>query len=118
SATKKGISAHQLHRMLGITYKSAWFMAHRIRHTMTQEPLSAKLKGIVEVDETYVGGKEKGKRGVPGPDSKKTPVLGLVERGGNVRNFPVERVTVKNVEPILKEHIAEEAELHTDEGVV
>src|SRR5688572_1772316 len=55
-ASKKGISAHQLHRMLGVTYKSAWFMAHRIRWAMTQEPLSGKLAGIVEADETYVGG--------------------------------------------------------------
>src|ERR1700676_5248158 len=56
-ASKKGMSAHQLHRMLGVTYKSAWFMAHRIRYAMTQEPLSSKLTGIVEIDETYVGGK-------------------------------------------------------------
>src|SRR5712664_2532255 len=56
-ASKKGMSAHQLHRMLGVTYKSAWFMAHRIRYAMTQEPLSSKLTGIVEIDETLVGGK-------------------------------------------------------------
>src|SRR5258708_7664409 len=56
-ASKKGMSAHQLHRMLGITYKSAWFMAHRIRYGMTQEPLASKLSGIIEADETYVGGK-------------------------------------------------------------
>jgi transposase-like protein len=49
-ASKKGMSAHQLHRMLGVTYKSAWFMAHRIRYAMTQEPLSSKLDGIVEID--------------------------------------------------------------------
>lgn len=54
-ACKKGMSAHQLHRMLGITYKSAWFMAHRIRYAMTQEPLSSKLDGIVEIDEAYIG---------------------------------------------------------------
>src|SRR6202035_6097700 len=56
-ASKKGMSAHQLHRMLKVTYRSAWFMAHRIRYTMTQEPLSSKLSGVIEVDETYVGGK-------------------------------------------------------------
>jgi transposase-like protein len=56
-ASKKGMSAHQLHRMLKITYRSAWFMAHRIRYTMAQEPLSSKLNGIIEIDETYVGGK-------------------------------------------------------------
>src|SRR5713101_1328926 len=56
-SSKKGMSAHQLHRMLGVTYKSAWFMAHRIRYAMTQEPLKSKLSGTVEVDETYIGGK-------------------------------------------------------------
>jgi transposase-like protein len=64
-ASKKGMSAHQLHRMIGVTYKTAWFMAHRIRYAMTQEPLSSKLGGTVEIDETYVGGKEKGIGGGP-----------------------------------------------------
>lgn len=64
-ASKKGMSSHQLHRMLGVTYKSAWFMSHRIRYAMSQEPLSSKLKGTVEVDETYIGGKERfGPQGV------------------------------------------------------
>jgi len=62
-ASKKGMSAHQLHRMLNITYKSAWFMAHRIRYAMTQPPVIDKLQGIVEADETYIGGKHHGKRG-------------------------------------------------------
>lgn len=133
-ASKKGMSAHQLHRMLGITYKSAWFMAHRIRYAMAQEPLSTKLSGTVEIDETYVGGKEKGKRGVPGPDSKKTPVVAMVERSlvktktakgkekvrgvGNVRSFPAQRVTVANLKPVVKEHIESGATLNTDEAVV
>src|SRR5439155_27310723 len=56
-ASKKGMSAHQLHRMLGVTYKSAWFMAHRIRYAMSKPPLVSKLRGIVEADETFVGGK-------------------------------------------------------------
>jgi transposase-like protein len=59
-SSKKGMSTHQLHRMLGVSYKSAWFMTHRIRYTMRAEPLRSKLKGVVEVDETYVGGKERG----------------------------------------------------------
>src|SRR6202161_3614177 len=59
TASKKGMSAHQLHRMLGVTYKSAWFMAHRIRYAMTQEPLSSKLDGIVEIDEAYIGGRRR-----------------------------------------------------------
>jgi transposase-like protein len=57
NASKKGMSSHQLHRMLGITYKSAWFMTHRIRWAMRQESFDAPLSGIVEVDETFVGGK-------------------------------------------------------------
>ncbi len=58
-SSKKGMSAHQLHRMLGITYKTAWFMAHRIRYAMSEEPLSSKLSGILEIDETYIGGKRR-----------------------------------------------------------
>src|SRR6266545_3842300 len=58
-SSKKGMSAHQLHRMLGVTYKTAWFMAHRIRYAMQQPPFRAALTGVVEVDETYVGGKRR-----------------------------------------------------------
>src|SRR6185503_7784360 len=57
--SKKGMSAHQIHRTLGVTYKSAWFLMHRIRFAMAQEPLKSKLTGIVECDETYIGGKSK-----------------------------------------------------------
>lgn len=119
-ASKKGMSAHQLHRMLGITYKSAWFMAHRIRYTMKQEPLSSKLKGTIEVDETYVGGKEKGVTGRPHVyrSKKKTPVVALVERNGRVISTAVERVTGKNVRPIIAEYASPEATLMTDESNV
>src|SRR5207253_6330967 len=65
-ASKKGMSAHQLHRMLGVTYKSAWFMAHRIRYGMSQEPLASMLTGVVECDETYIGGRMR-----TGPFAKK-----------------------------------------------
>src|SRR5271157_4550773 len=58
-SSKKGMSAHQLHRMLKVTYRSAWFMAHRIRYSMTQEPLSSKLQGVIEIDEAYIGGKRR-----------------------------------------------------------
>jgi len=91
-SSKKGISALQLQRELELgSYRSAWFLCHRIRWAMTQSPMAEalKMKGTVEVDETYVGGREKGRRGMPGPDSKKTPVLALVERGGNVRFISV-----------------------------
>jgi transposase-like protein len=113
-SSKKGMSAHQLHRMLGVTYKSAWFMAHRIRYTMRAEPLRSKLKGIVEVDETYVGGKQKGP-GRPGLESNKSPVVSLVERKGRVRSFHVDRVTSNNLREIMTGHIRPSANIMTDD---
>ncbi len=71
ASSKKGINAHQLHRMLGITYKSAWFMDHRLRYAMTKSPFGGKLGGIVEADEADIGGKEKRSTG----RSKKTAVF-------------------------------------------
>jgi len=112
-ASKKGISAHQLHRMLNITYKSAWFMAHRIRYAMTQPPVIDKLQGIVEADETYIGGKHHGKRG-RGSENK-TPVFALVERDGRVRAFKTERVTSKNLKDKIRENVDKKAVIMTDE---
>jgi transposase-like protein len=116
AASKKGMSAHQLHRMLGVAYKSAWFMAHRIRWAMTQEPLASKLSGVVEVDETYVGGgtEETGRRFRHG--SPKVPVFTLVERGGRARSFIPPRVTAANIEAILERHVAADAEIMTDDA--
>ena len=84
ASSKKGMSAHQLHRMLNISYKAAWFMAHRLRYAMASGPLGGLLQGVVEVDETYIGAKFKRgtKRGRPGMDSHKAPVVALIERGG------------------------------------
>jgi len=112
-ASKKGISAHQLHRMLGITYKTAWFMAHRIRYAMTQSPLKEKLGGIVEADETYVGGKGRGKRGRGA--EKKTAVFSLVERNGCVRSRPVQNVSGPTLKQIMFENIDPKAIVMTDE---
>jgi transposase-like protein len=112
-ASKKGISAHQLHRMLNITYKSAWFMAHRIRYAMEQPPLNKKLQGIIEADETYIGGKARGKRG-RGAENK-TPVFALVQRDGDVRSFKAERVTSKNLKQIIREHVSKDSTVMTDE---
>lgn len=112
-SSKKGMSAHQLHRSLGITYKSAWFMAHRIRYAMTQPPLVDKLQGIVEADETYIGGKAHGKRG-RGAENK-VPVFALVERGGRVRTFKTPTVTAKNLREKIRENVDKKATVMTDE---
>ena len=88
SSSKKGISAHQLHRMLGITYKSAWFLSHRIREAMREGKLPDGLGGankVVEADETYVGGKAKNRAYAKEPP-KKSIVFALVEREGKVRS--------------------------------
>lgn len=107
-ASKKGISAHQLYRMLGFgSYRTAWFMAHRIREAMNPAdpaPIGGPGK-VVEVDETYVGGKEKNKhrnkRGPRDATGGKEAVLSLVERGGRVRSFHVPRVTARTLRPII-----------------
>ena len=112
-SSKKGMSAHQLHRSLGVTYKSAWFMAHRIRYAMTQSPVIDKLQGIVEADETYIGGKHRGKRG-RGSENK-TPVFALVERNGRVRAFKTKRVTAKNLSEKIRENVDRQATIMTDE---
>jgi transposase-like protein len=124
-SSKKGMSAHQLHRMLGVTYKSAWFMAHRIRYGMTQEPLSSKLGGTVEVDETYVGGREKNIHGKPGKnsESKKVPVVAMVERTlvpgkGRIRSVVMHRVTADNLRWELRDTIMQNATLNTDESTL
>jgi len=111
ASSKKGMSAHQLHRMLDITYKSAWFMAHRIRHVMKQTPFGDKLGGIVEADETYIGGKSRGMGHIP----NKMPVFALVERGGRVRSFTMPTVTATNLKRSIQEHVNTDAKLMTDE---
>jgi transposase-like protein len=119
ASSKKGISAHQLHRMLGITYKSAWFMAHRIREAMkigaNPAPMGSK-GGTVEADETYYGrDKSKPVRKAFGHMHK---VVSLVERGGEVRSFHVERVTRKDVLELVRKHMAPDAHLRTDESAI
>jgi transposase-like protein len=118
SASKKGMSAHQMHRMLGVTYRAAWFMNHRLRWAMsTTEGMFTKLSGIIEMDETYVGARHKRgtKRGRPGLGSHKAPVVALIERGGRVRVFPMGRVTAKNLRTALRTHAEPTATLMTDE---
>ena len=105
-SSKKSLSANQIHRMIGVTYKTAWFMCHRIRFAMTPSPEAApKLKGTVEVDETFVGPKTK----------RKTPVVALVERHGLARVKVIASVTQKNLGAALAECVSQEAVVHTDE---
>ncbi|HLQ27546.1 MAG TPA: IS1595 family transposase [Acidiferrobacterales bacterium] len=116
-SSKKGISSHQLHRTLGITYKSAWFLSHRIREAMTNNPsgMLGGNGGIVEADETFWGNKKKIKRTKGRGYQHKMKIVSLVERGGNVRSFHVKRVDGKTLKPILRAHIAKDAHLMTDE---
>src|SRR5579864_2050241 len=96
TSSKKGMSAHQMHRMLGVTYKTAWFMAHRIREAMTDHkrgPVGGDGK-TVEIDETVIGGR-KTNRAYAKKEPKKHVVMSLVERGGAVRSVRVANVKVK-----------------------
>ena len=106
-SSKKGVSAHQIHREFGIYYEAAWFMCHRIRYAMTDKN-PGLLSGIIEADETYVGGKPRGHvEGRKGQTmgeriqkawDKKTPVFGIKERGGRVRAKVIRKVNQANVE--------------------
>lgn len=128
-ASKKGVSALQLSRELGLTYKTAWHMAHRIRHAMQCEPLRSML-GEVEVDETWVGGKprkakpsmerferrmEARRKGKKIGHTTKTPVVALVERGGQTRTRAVADVTGKTLRRAIEDHVDRSATLMTDE---
>jgi len=105
-SSKKSLSANQIHRMIGVTYKTAWFMCHRIRLGMTPDHRAeAKLTGTVEVDETFVG--PKGKR--------KTPVVALIQRQGLARVKVIASVTQKNLGAALGECVSREAVVNTDE---
>ena len=130
NASKKGVSAHQLHRALGITYQSAWFMGHRIREAMKAGGFTVlggpDGSGIVEADETYFGKMEKPrispqrkgrpyKVGSRGPRDKRA-IVALVERGGNIRSFHVAVADKETVSRIVMENVAKEARLMTDES--
>lgn len=122
AASKKGMSAKQIQRMLGISYKSAWFVMHRIREAMspadvqTTGPLGGRGK-TVESDETFVGGKARNaKKGKPTP--KKHPVVALVERGGKMRARHIADVTAKSVRDVLVTQVSRKSELHTDDSLV
>ncbi len=119
SASKKGMSAKQLERMLGVTYKTAWFMAHRIREAMNIAP-AGKLGedgGPVEVDETYWGNVGKQAPGARGGDHK-MKLVSLVDRKGEKRTVHVPDVTAGTVGDVMKKHVSEHAALMTDEAAI
>jgi transposase-like protein len=118
ASSKKGISSHQIHRTLGITYKSAWFMTHRLREAMrdtTTDLLGGPgTSGVVEADETYIGPKKKGPKGRGQRYRNKQTVVALVERKGRVRVHKTKMVTVETIDSVLKANIDPTARLMTD----
>ena len=122
NADKNGISSCELGRKLGITQKSAWFMAQRIRFVMAHNTFEKKLTGNVEVDETYIGGLEKNKHAskkTPNTQGRsiktKTPVLSAIERNGNVYSQVLSgTVSAHNIREVLNDRVSKKATLNTD----
>ncbi|WP_395018601.1 IS1595 family transposase [Dongia sp.] len=122
-SSKKGMSAHQLHRLLGVTYKTAWFMAHRIREAMTPiitEPMGGEGQPV-QADETYFRVRKpragSNRRVVKGDEGHNKPIVGLVS-GGKSRMFRVDHANVATIEQILVRNTDPKAELHTDESLL
>jgi len=119
AASKKGMSAKQMERMLGVTYKTAWFLCHRVREAMDgaagSDPMGGEPGSIVEADEAFVGGKQSNRafRKV-GP---KKIVVTLVERGGHARSFHVANVHANTLRSVLVQNVSRGANLATDKGV-
>ncbi|MFN0219845.1 MAG: IS1595 family transposase [Hyphomicrobium sp.] len=116
AASKKGVSSNQLHRILGVTLKTAWFMSHRIREAMRvlgMEPMGSG-GGVVEVDETYTG--KSIFPNVGAGTQHKLVVLTLVERGGEARSFHIGRADRRTIEPIVEANLAKEAKVASDDA--
>jgi transposase-like protein len=114
--SKKGISANQLKGMVGVSYKTAWYLCHRIRSAMEQD--ATKLTGTVEVDETFVGGKKRGKRhgiGTGWPGRDKTMIVGAIQRGGPVKFRIESRSDRKTLHKFIEDHVDDDTEfIYTD----
>jgi transposase-like protein len=122
SSHKKGISSHQLARDIKVTQKTAWFMLMRLRYAFDHPAFKEALGNIVEVDETFIGGEEKNKhankktKGSQGRSTKtKTPVLGMLERNGNIIATVVDNTKQETIEPIINETVKDDATIMTDE---
>jgi transposase-like protein len=121
-SSKKGVSALQLQRQLGLgSYRSAWHLCHRIRFAMSKNPLRGLLEGTVMVDETYVGGEPKNKHGhgrtkaKGGRGTDKQPVVALVERGGRVRSWPIANITARTLQDAIRDNVDPSAGIQTDQ---
>jgi transposase-like protein len=120
-SSKKGVSALQLQRQLGLdSYRSAWHLCHRIRFAMSQNPLKGLLEGTVMVDESYVGGnpknfsnKKKREYTKSGRGTDKQPIVALVERGGRVRSWPIANITAKTLQGAIRDNVAPSAGIQT-----
>lgn len=117
TSSKKGVSSMQLHRELGISLKSAWFVSHRIREAMTDRGPFELLKGTIQADETYVGGKPRKGSGNQryGRGTKKAPVMVLVEKDGRARTKCIDRLTSKELKGAIREHCEPTSKIVTDE---
>ena len=117
-ASKKGVSALQLQRELGLgSYQSAWHLAHRVRHAMAAEPLRGMLSGKVEADEVWIGGKPRNRgEGKRGRGTKKTPVAVLVQRDGQARAKAVQRVDGATLKAFIRENVTKDSTIYSDEN--
>jgi transposase-like protein len=122
TAHKKGISSHQLARDIDVTQKTAWYMLHRLRHTFKDNGYTEKLSKTVEVDETFVGGKNRNRhwnKKVPNSQGRsfkdKTPVFGMLQRGGKLRAQSVPDTKRKTLEPIILANVKKNAKVMSDE---
>lgn len=113
TTTRNGVSAKELQRQLGVTYKCAWRMGHQIRKHMAEVDGEDSLSGTIEIDETLIGGKRKGKRGRGAIG--KTVLFGMMEKDGDIITHPVPDVKRRTLYPVIEQHIAKGSTIHSDE---